>query len=96
MPCGSSEVRFLIDRCARFRLAQWLRDQGHDVVESRERGPDPGDRQVIIEAKITEDDGTAHRGEVTRIGEPPAITKALPGPFPLERPDGPVSKDMLR
>jgi predicted nuclease of predicted toxin-antitoxin system len=25
----------------------WLRTQGHDVVESRERGPDPGD-QVLL------------------------------------------------
>jgi predicted nuclease of predicted toxin-antitoxin system len=47
MPCGSSEVRFLVDRCAGSRLAQWLRDQGHDVVESRERGPDPGDRAIL-------------------------------------------------
>ena len=40
-------MKFLIDRCAGFRLAQWLRDQGHDVVESRERGPDPGDRVLL-------------------------------------------------
>jgi len=41
-------VRFLIDRCAGHRLAEWLRRQGHDVVESRERGPDPGD-EVLME-----------------------------------------------
>lgn len=40
-------MRFLIDRCAGRRLADWLRTQGHDVVESRERGPDPGDRQLL-------------------------------------------------
>lgn len=40
-------MRFLIDRCAGRRLAEWLRQQGHDVVESRERGPDPGDRVLL-------------------------------------------------
>jgi len=40
-------VRFLIDRCAGRRLADWLRQQGHDVVESRERSPDPGDRKLL-------------------------------------------------
>lgn len=40
-------MRFLIDRCAGRRLAEWLRQQGHDVVESRERGPDPGDVVVL-------------------------------------------------
>lgn len=40
-------MRFLIDRCAGHRLAQWLRNQGHDVVESRDRGPDPGDRILL-------------------------------------------------
>ena len=40
-------MRFLIDRCAGRRLADWLRSQGHDVVESRERGRDPGDRKVL-------------------------------------------------
>jgi len=32
-------MRFLIDRCAGRLIADWLRDEGHDVVESRERGP---------------------------------------------------------
>ena len=40
-------MRFLIDRCAGTLIAQWLRSQGHDVVESRERGPDPGD-QILL------------------------------------------------
>jgi predicted nuclease of predicted toxin-antitoxin system len=34
-------MRFLIDRCAGRLLAEWLRKQGHDVIESRELGPDP-------------------------------------------------------
>jgi predicted nuclease of predicted toxin-antitoxin system len=40
-------VRFLIDRCAGRGIADWLREEGHDVVESRERGPDPGDRAIL-------------------------------------------------
>jgi len=40
-------MRFLIDRCAGTFIAEWLRTQGHDVVESRERGPDPGDRVLL-------------------------------------------------
>jgi len=40
-------MRFLIDRCAGQFLADWLRTQGHDVVESRELGPDPGDRALL-------------------------------------------------
>ena len=41
-------MRFFIDRCAGTLLATWLRTQGHDVVESRQFGPDPGD-QVLLE-----------------------------------------------
>ena len=40
-------MRFLIDRCAGTALASWLRSQGHDVVESRELGADPGDRVLL-------------------------------------------------
>jgi predicted nuclease of predicted toxin-antitoxin system len=40
-------VKFLVDRCAGRRLADWLRLQGHDVSESRERGPDPGDPTLL-------------------------------------------------
>jgi predicted nuclease of predicted toxin-antitoxin system len=40
-------MRFLIDRCAGRRIADWLRKQGHDVVESSELGPDPGDRALL-------------------------------------------------
>ena len=40
-------MRFLIDRCAGRRLADWPREQGHDVVESRERGTDPGDQMLL-------------------------------------------------
>lgn len=40
-------MRFLIDRCAGTRLAAWLRQQGHDVAEAKDRGPDPGDRMLL-------------------------------------------------
>ena len=40
-------MRFLIDRCAGRLLTDWLRQQGHDVVECRELGPDPGDRALL-------------------------------------------------
>jgi predicted nuclease of predicted toxin-antitoxin system len=40
-------VKFLVDRCAGRRLAEWLRGQGHDVLESRERGDDPGDDAIL-------------------------------------------------
>ncbi len=40
-------MKFLIDRCAGRLLADWLRTHGHDVVESHELGPDPGDRALL-------------------------------------------------
>ncbi len=40
-------MRFLVDRCGGRRLAEWLLQQGHDVVESRVRSPDPGDRALL-------------------------------------------------
>ena len=40
-------MKLLIDRCAGRLLADWLRQEGHDVVESRELGPDPGDRALL-------------------------------------------------
>ena len=46
-------MRFLIDRSAGNLVARWLRSKGHDVVESRERGPDPGD-QVLLEWAASE------------------------------------------
>ena len=40
-------MKFLIDRCVGRLLADWLRKQGHDVVESCDLGPDPGDRALL-------------------------------------------------
>ena len=43
-------MKFLVDRCAGRRLADWLRSKGHDVIEARELGPDPGDRALLEKA----------------------------------------------
>ena len=43
-------MRFVVDRCAGRRLAEWLRIQGHDVVEAQTLGPDPGDRALLEQA----------------------------------------------
>ena len=40
-------MRFLIDRCAGKQIADRLRVLGHDVVEARERNPDPGDDALL-------------------------------------------------
>jgi predicted nuclease of predicted toxin-antitoxin system len=79
-------VRFLIDRCAGRRLADWLRLCGHDVLESREQGADPGDRNLLVSARaeqrilVTMDkdfgwlifsSGEAHSG-VVRLPDVPA------------------------
>jgi len=40
-------VRFLIDRCAGRRLAESLAGEGHDVLEARTLGPDPGDADLL-------------------------------------------------
>jgi predicted nuclease of predicted toxin-antitoxin system len=40
-------MKFLIDRCAGSSIAQWLRAEGHDVVEARSLGPDPGDKVLL-------------------------------------------------
>ncbi|MYE54456.1 MAG: hypothetical protein F4X34_04580 [Chloroflexi bacterium] len=40
-------MRFLIDNSAGRQIADWLRGEGHDVIEMRELGPDPGDRAIL-------------------------------------------------
>lgn len=47
-------MRFLVDRCAGRRLAEWLRSQGHDVLEARELGPNPGDRALLERAVVAQ------------------------------------------
>jgi len=43
-------MKFLIDRCAGRRLADWLRSDGHDSVYSPVLGPDPGDLALLQRA----------------------------------------------
>lgn len=43
-------MKFLVDRCAGPGLADWLRNQGHDVLEARQFEPDPGDRALLERA----------------------------------------------
>ena len=40
-------MRFLVDGCVGRRLAQWLRENGHDVLEADMLGPDPGDMALL-------------------------------------------------
>ena len=46
-------MNFLVDRCAGRRLTQWLQSQGHDTLDARELGPDPGDR-ALLERAVSE------------------------------------------
>ncbi|MEX0885650.1 MAG: DUF5615 family PIN-like protein [Phycisphaeraceae bacterium] len=79
-------MRFLVDRCAGRRLAEWLTSEGHDVIESRSLGPDPGDEallQIALDQKrivVTIDtdfgslafrDGQPHCG-IVRLPDVPA------------------------
>lgn len=43
-----------MDRCAGRRLADWLRNDGHDVLEARSLGPDPGDKALLELAESTD------------------------------------------
>ena len=40
-------MNFLVDRCAGARLADWLRHNGHNVLEARSLGADPGDQALL-------------------------------------------------
>ena len=40
-----------MDQCAGRRLAEWLHRAGHEVLEARELGPDPGDRALLERAE---------------------------------------------
>lgn len=44
-------MKFLIDRCAGRRLAEWLRSDGYDAAEAWELGSDPGDRALLEAAE---------------------------------------------
>jgi len=40
-------MRFLVDVCAGKELADWLREQGHDVKEVREYNPRMNDDEIL-------------------------------------------------
>ena len=44
-------MKFLVDRCAGRRLAEWLRSKGHDTCEARKLGVNPGDRALLVRAE---------------------------------------------
>ncbi len=46
-------MKFPVDRCVGRRLGDWLRGQGHDVVQAHEFGFDPGD-QALLQRAATE------------------------------------------
>ena len=87
-------MKFLVDRCAGHRLAQWLREEGHDVIESAERGKDPGDKAILEWAS------TEHRILITLdkdFGEL-VFKEGLAHTGLLRLPDVPVEKriDLMR
>ena len=46
-------MKFLVDSCAGRRLAEWLRNEGHDVFYAGELDDDPGDA-TLLERAATE------------------------------------------
>lgn len=84
-------MRFLIDRCAGRQLAEWLRGQGHDVVESRELGADPGDRALLERA--AEEDRVLVTID-TDFGEL-IYVQAVPHAGLIRLPDVPVDRRIL-
>jgi len=43
-------MRLLVDRCAGRKLADWPREQGHDALEVRTLGRDPGAAALLRQA----------------------------------------------
>ncbi len=82
-------MRFLIDRCAGRRLAEWLGKQGHDVHVAWDHEPDPGDAELLriaahegrILVTIDSDFGTlvflakAPHSGIIRLPDAPAETR---------------------
>ncbi len=84
-------MRFLVDRCAGHRLAEWLRDQGHDVIEARELGADPGDRALLERAA---DDGRILVTIDTDFGELVYVQR-VPHAGLVRLPDVPVERRIV-
>ena len=53
-------MNFLIDRCAGTRLADWLRSNGHNGLEARSIGPDPGHQALLELAAASNRGGNCH------------------------------------
>lgn len=81
-------MRFLIDRCAGRRLAEWLRAQGHEVFGAWELGEDPGDRALLERAA---EDGRVLVTIDTDFGEL-VYLQALPHAGLVRLPDVPVER----
>jgi predicted nuclease of predicted toxin-antitoxin system len=81
-------MKFLVDRCAGRILADWLRQQGHDVLEARELGPDPGDTALLAIAV------QGHRKVVTNDSDFGRLIFAggLPHEGMVRLPDVPVAE----
>ena len=47
-------MNFLVDRCAGRRLTEWLKSQGHNTLDARDLGPDPGDI-ALLERAVAEE-----------------------------------------
>ena len=47
-------MNFLVDRCAGRRLTEWLLSQGHNALDARNLGPDPGD-MALLERAVAEE-----------------------------------------
>jgi predicted nuclease of predicted toxin-antitoxin system len=45
-------MKFLVDVCAGNRLANWLKDHGHDVLEVRDREPTMADEEILHWANV--------------------------------------------
>lgn len=43
-------MKFLVDRCADRRLAEWLRSEGYDVFDAGQLEHDPGDAALLRQA----------------------------------------------
>ena len=69
-------MNFLVDRCAGRRLTQWLQSQGHDALDARDLGPDPGDR--IHPLHVSGKPCTSGFRRTNRVKFRPAM-KAAPG-----------------
>ena len=84
-------MKFLVDGCAGRRLAEWLRNEGHDVFYAGELDDDPGDATLLERAAtegrvlITLDNdfgrllfvGRARHAGVIRLPELPVTQRVL-------------------